>query len=320
MHSPRHRGESQHWRRFNTHVSRVSELSRFREINATAAEAKTGRLGLDDARFHIEQQTQEFADQICAIWDTESIVSVLESQVGLPPVSPIRLSDGRVVETDFNDLRLTHLALTFAKHHRSLTADAPLILEIGGGYGALAAKLARLIPNGRFVLTDLAPAGLLQAYYLNELFPGAVEVIANDEPLPNPRSLGTFTLCSPRTLLRRPTTIGGVINTHSFQEMERRTIRKYFTFIHAALEPGGVFLNVNRTLKLAFRFVDCPYDDDWNLIESCWMPKPLGRIWLLATERRNDRNPAFAGWKDQLPLTSSQPLWKRTVSRLQRLH
>ena len=51
------------------------------------------------------------------------------------------------------------------------------ILEIGGGYGSLAAKLKKFYKDSKIILIDLPEANLLQTYYLSSCFEKCMKIL-----------------------------------------------------------------------------------------------------------------------------------------------
>jgi len=280
--------------------------------------ASSGRhLGLDDARADQDGQTKALFDELIAKWGLDRVLPLLESTVGSPPRVRLRRSTGPDIVTDFNDLFLVNFALSFSQHFTLRQTSAP-ILEIGGGYGRTVAKLARVDPDVRFLLLDLPPAGLLQAFYLNELFPGEVSVM----PISSHRAAtlpdGRFVICDPQALNWNTLQLSGVINTRSFGEMERSVVARYFHLIQHSLVAEGIFLNVNRLQKIGYRFTQYPYDGHWDVVESGAAFAQDG-LWHLTTRRRNSINPTFWSWTQAVPRQDMPSPVRRLLSQVRRI-
>jgi putative sugar O-methyltransferase len=144
------------------------------------------------------------------------------------------------------------------------------ILEIGGGFGSL----ARIIINDKkckYFLIDLPETNLVSNYYLQNYFPEKKifnysdykEKILED----NIKDYDIFIL-PPKTLDKQNIKFDFIINTRSFQEMNKKTIKEYFNLIQSKVKSYGYFLNINRYFKSTvgedIKFNEYPYDNLWN--------------------------------------------------------
>jgi len=145
------------------------------------------------------------------------------------------------------------------------------ILEIGGGFGSL----ARIIMNDKkckYFLIDLPEANLMSNFYLQTHFPekkifnysdfkekSLEEVIENYD----------IFILPPGTLDKQNIKFDFIINSRSFAEMNKKTIKEYFALIHSKINKDGYFLNINRYLKSTvgedIKFDEYPYDNLWNV-------------------------------------------------------
>jgi hypothetical protein len=118
---------------------------------------------------------------------------------------------------------------------------APLILEIGAGYGALALALKHALPMATYVIVDLPDSLALSGCYLATRQSAPV-IVAASEPL----SPGSIVLC-PTTALERlsPLSIDLAINTLSFAEMAEVEVERYARFLAPRLSAGGVLFEQN---------------------------------------------------------------------------
>ena len=310
------RGESAHWRKFNPRIASLDDLTTFRARNATGSDSG---LGLDDARAGQATQTQRVLDELSARWGLDAIRGLAESSVGSPPTTRLLLGDGSGIEVDFNDVHLINFALGASRSLRLTGRDNPSIIwEIGGGYGGTAAKLAWMFPSAQFVLTDLPPALLLQAFYLDRLFPGHVSVLPLGLKMGESTQASRFVLCTADAIDFQHESLDGVLNTRSFGEMTRPVVRRYFAHIENALSPEGIFVNVNRLQKIGFRFTEYPYDDRWQVLES---EPAFGQpsLWSLITRRTSGAQPDFARWRESVQMPPMPSLRKRLVAQARRL-
>jgi tRNA (cmo5U34)-methyltransferase len=105
--------------------------------------------------------------------------------------------------------------------------DARRILDLGTGDGRLVALLRIDRPSARFVALDFSPTMLAAA---RERFGGQphVEIVAHDldDPLP---SLGPF---------------DAVVSSFAIHHCDDERKRELYSEIHALLEPGGTFCNL----------------------------------------------------------------------------
>jgi len=306
-------GESVHWARFNPKLETLADLRLFRRINASGEDV---RLGLDDARLGHASRVALLLDSIITRWDPRDVIFLSESRIGDPPSTTLRLPTGELLSTDLNDLYLTNFALEFvAALKQSGLPDPSHILEIGAGYGGLILKLARLLPTTRFVFPDLPPANLLQAYYLNESFPGEVVVAPFGERLQDDLRY-RFLIYFATDVQRFPKNFDGVINTCSFGEMNLPMVNQYFQIIQDRLQPGGLFMNANRFQKLETRFTRYPYDRRWRLIASRPSFGQEGKIWCLIVQRLSRDSRFFGFWKLQYWLYQAKRLVKVRFLRI----
>lgn len=270
------------------------------------------RLGLDSNRLDQESETQGVFDRLLSRFTFTEVAGLLESKIGCPPQFEVRGPDGQTLQTDVHDLHMAYFALTFCQHASERWMTPVTIVEIGGGYGAAVAKIAMLVPNARFVLVDLPPAGWLQSYYLDAVFPGAVRVLPLDSHLESSDLTHRFTICEPGTFLRGSIRISGAINARSFGEMDKSVVRRYFDYIHENMILDGIFMNVNRHQKLGFRFVDYPYDDKWKVIKSAPAFNQESNVWELIVQRTDKPDAGFQSWRDDVPIPERQS-WVRMI-------
>ena len=68
-----------------------------------------------------------------------------------------------------------HLSYYFYQCIRTLQkvcdTNSPTVIDIGGGYGGVMAKMKISFPNSRCILLDLPELLPFQTYYLNKVFP-----------------------------------------------------------------------------------------------------------------------------------------------------
>lgn len=121
---------------------------------------------------------------------------------------------------------------------------APLILEIGGGYGALAFFLKQRFPHATYVIVDLPRSLLFSGCYLAAALPG-VEVRVfkpgNEQFAP-----GSITLVADFLLHQLPVPVVDVaLNTLSFAEMPEQTVADYGRWLARHLAADGLLFEQN---------------------------------------------------------------------------
>jgi hypothetical protein len=122
----------------------------------------------------------------------------------------------------------------------------PRILEIGGGYGALACALTTALPDARYMICDLPESLLFSGLYLTI----AEKTVTIDSWTSVPESRAGIRLL-PNYLFDRLVATNGqfdlAINTLSLNEMSAYQIERYGNGIAALLGAGGVFFEQNQT-------------------------------------------------------------------------
>jgi hypothetical protein len=127
-------------------------------------------------------------------------------------------------------------------------AMPPRILEIGGGYGALATALRRIFPDSRYVICDLPESLLFSGLYLF--------LAAKEEPLPVGSGDALYAHANHDGIVLLPNYLFDslvrsgmhfdlVINTLSMSEMSALQIHRYCEAIASLIEPDGVFFEQN---------------------------------------------------------------------------
>lgn len=283
----------------------LKQLDRFRSI-----ESKPLSDTLDDYRSKMSMQ--ELYDQLSLQVDEPLIERLLENSVGDPPTEKVISRSGRELRANINDLILISFA---AKIFSSLTEKQKnsniLILEIGGGYGGLAAKLKTLLPLSRISIIDLPHAGLLQTFYLQSLFPKSRLIVAeylrdnNDDTLEQ-RNTDFSILPTSMVECLKNQSFDLVINSRSFMEMDQKMIKDYFDLIQSRIVTGGLFFNCNRLWKNAgdrpTQIARYPYDDRWQLVSLSSSFFQNNTIELL-TRRVLQPNPVFRSLVRGIPKT-----------------
>ena len=219
----------------------------------------------------LEAWTKNTARRALELMSMDDLAFFAEGKIGNPPSVPIL---GQDIVCNYHDLVLC----LYAKRLRDLAPDGwrpSSILEIGGGYGGLSAKLKRLWPDARVIVVDLPEVLALQTYYLSEALPEARiggETAMDQDGWETPADM--LALTPDRLSMIPDGAVDLVINTRSFMEMSTEIIARYFAEIQRVTRPdGGLFYNVNRYAKQnpaggVIRFREYPYDANWTVLLS----------------------------------------------------
>lgn len=123
--------------------------------------------------------------------------------------------------------------------------NSPLILEIGGGYGALALAIRRIVPHARYIICDLPECLLFSGMYLG-LTGESVQLM--NSPLKVDKGvtlLPKYTLV-PNYLFHELTEpIDLAINTLSMSEMSEHQVSVYAEGISSLIGMTGLFFEQN---------------------------------------------------------------------------
>ena len=121
---------------------------------------------------------------------------------------------------------------------------APLILEIGGGYGALAFFLKQRFPRATYAIVDLPRSLLFSGCYLAAALPGVeVRVFKPEDEVFAP---GSVTLVANSLLHRLAVPVVDVaINTLSFGEMPYTAVADYGRWLEQHLATDGLLFEQN---------------------------------------------------------------------------
>jgi len=301
-------GASWYWKKHS--FKEDSDVIMRRLENFRSIEEKPLSSTLDD--YKSKMSMQELYDELCVQVDELLLEELLENSIGNPPKEMIFSRSGRELQATFNDLILISFAskIFHALSTKQRTSEL-FVLEIGGGYGGLAAKLKKLLPLAKITIIDLPHAGLLQTYYLQKLFPYTrfkVMGYKNDDYIRDDTSqTADFTIVpSTKVDFLRQQNFDLVINSRSFMEMNHETIKGYFELIQTRLRVGGLFFNCNRLWKNAgdrpTQIARYPYDDRWHLISLSSSFFQNNTVELL-TRRTEKRDPIFLSLVRKLPKT-----------------
>lgn len=301
-------GASWYWKKHS--FKEDSEVLIKRLENFRSTDGKPLSDTLDDYRSKMSMQ--EMYDELCLQVDEVLIEELLENSVGNPPRENIISRSGKELQATFNDLILISFANKIFNSLSTKQRTSELfVLEIGGGYGGLAAKLKKLLPLAHITIIDLPHAGLLQTYYLQQRFPsGRLNVLdykvgAHLHGVVSNSSDFTVVPSTKIDLLNQQE-FDLVINSRSFMEMDQKTISRYFDLIQTRLKVDGLFFNCNRLWKNAgdrpTQIARYPYDDYWQLISLGTSFFQDNTVELL-TRRASKKNAVFKSLIRRLPKT-----------------
>ena len=160
-----------------------------------------------------------------------------ESALGAPPVERFgdqALSGGGIVN-----------ALTVHRIERALAAhgpDRPLrVLEIGAGYGAVADQLLRRLPVAVYAICDLPENLFLSGYFVPANHPGRTVAFL----LPDAADAAELQFVVPPYLELLDGPFDLIVNTYSFQEMNRSSVERYLAFAAQRLASDGLLFSLN---------------------------------------------------------------------------
>lgn len=127
------------------------------------------------------------------------------------------------------------------------TVRRPLhIAEIGAGWGACAYQLHHVADVGSYTVIDLPENLCLSSVYLNATLPrkisGFVDCAPDTEITPLPNHL-YFAL--PPAIDNLPGRYDVLLNTFSFQEMDKETVSEYFKWAARSLSNDGILVSFN---------------------------------------------------------------------------
>ena len=120
------------------------------------------------------------------------------------------------------------------------------ILEVGGGYGALAQVLSRLLNPRQYVICDLPESLLFSGLYLSFTESTRIRLVGADDNL-MPRNEGEIVLLPnylAQTLLSEER-FHLVVNTLSMSEMTSHQVEVYADLIERAIGLNGLFFEQN---------------------------------------------------------------------------
>ncbi|WP_193180843.1 putative sugar O-methyltransferase [Nisaea sediminum] len=242
---------------------------------AVLEEAKTWRF---DGRA-VQIRIADFMAKVTGLLSWEEVAFLSECSIGNPPAVPI---DGRDMKADWNDISQVFFAVQLKKLFDFGTggsAARPVYLEIGAGYGSLAAKLRKLIPDLQCILLDLPEVNAVQRYYLSQAEPGAAILGAGSARDDMAAALERADyLLLPAALAERVPEgyVDLAANIRSFMEMPVSVVTDYIRTVERVAKSNGQFYCVNALEKSTsgdvVRLAEYPFDESWSMVSP---PMPL---------------------------------------------
>jgi hypothetical protein len=238
----------------------------------------------------------KFVERYRELWTMvgeEFVTSTLESEIGHPAHCVV---DGH--KFFCHDLRLVYNLWQIERFLDKRGHEPLVIVEIGGGYGGLAAKLRRRLPKAKIIVIDLPEANAIQTYYLSRALPTEKGFYSIDLEREGIKAFlagdANYALLPPYAIVDLPDLCADlVINIRSMMEMLPAIIAGYFVHIHRITRTGGGFYCVNRYHKskvgVPIRIRDYPFDGRWfaTVSQPAWSQPAVHEFMLVRTEHRN---------------------------------
>jgi len=204
---------------------------------------------------------------------SEFLASVEESSVG----APITFEFGRTSLTAGGIVNaLTAYRIVRWCKDRGLAGRPLRVLEIGPGYGQVAAQLFGRLNIQSYTTCDLLENLFLGSFYLQATLPEEpARFVGSDEPV-QPHEGFTFTLPPFLNSVRGPFDL--IINSYSFQEMNKESVVEYFAYAEQNLADDGLFFSFNAHGKAG---IEVASDYPTHLFELCGLSAPRKYPWQL---------------------------------------
>ncbi|MCM8760948.1 MAG: putative sugar O-methyltransferase [Candidatus Omnitrophica bacterium] len=137
------------------------------------------------------------------------------------------------------------------KHFNADKRDSIAVLMIGDGYGFLSAMIKVLYPRSTIVLVDIGKVLLFQAIYLQRIFRQARHhLVFSPENATCSTGRYDFVYCPSENIeALNDIRFGLIVNIASMQEMDYKTIMRYFAYMRSHVVDGALFYCLNRVKK-----------------------------------------------------------------------
>jgi len=252
----------QHWR---PRVVQSDDMANFRRNGATKGLDGTTSVKKNVAGTQ-SHNAQIYYDAVRNLCGNEFFESVYDCGVGNPDVE----------EYDGHKLTISDLQAVYNAWQVSRFIEAPKhIVEIGPGFGALAAMMRKVYPNAHITLVDLPEHHEFQRYYLGETV--GLENIDVGTDLPDDADV--------------------VIAIRCMMEMPISEVYRYFEWLQA-LKTLQAFYLVSRYLKWTM-LKQYPFDDRWLplISQPAFIQADIHEFFLA----RSEPNTAFMMQLESLP-------------------
>jgi putative sugar O-methyltransferase len=199
----------------------------------------------------------------------------LLKKIGEPTLgNPFAITlDGQPVSQDLANSALEYYSIAGGT---GLTAvAAPVICELGAGYGRNAYLFLKALPNCRYIIVDIPPALYVSQQYLSQLFPEKkifrFRDFGDDPAALNEISASQIAFLLPHQAARlRAKSIDLFVNISSLHEMRPDQIATYLALIGRVTRGHFYskqwFVSKNREDGLRLRPQDYPIPADWNCV------------------------------------------------------
>jgi len=224
---------------------------------------------------HIEAINNYFLN-VMTICGIEFVLSNLAPDTGSPSTFNFTYKTSKsataiAFKANYYDLGIIYYTWQIYRVAKMYLRKSATIVEIGGGFGGMLAKMKDLFPDTKCIMFDLPEVNVCQTYYLSQRYPNARILGFKDFVQRGPvifEEKADFLILPGWLIQEMPDgTANLIVNTRSMMEMTPEIIDFYFSQIQRAVPVGGLFANCNRYMKLT-AFKNYPYDDRWRTIVS----------------------------------------------------
>jgi putative sugar O-methyltransferase len=259
--------KSYHWEyqnRKKKNLFKIENLENFRNNRLSE--------GLDD-QFYSKKKTKQLFESLLKKHDEGFILKMLDNKnIGNAKMSFLHK------DKNYSTNELFHIKyLAKIKNHIKINKNS-IVCEIGPGYGSFISKFLKIF-NSKIILIDLPEANFINSYFLKTIFPKKNFFLSSDirnSKIENKdiEKNDIIIICPWDNLPKLK--IDFIINSRSMMEMNRETIKSYFSFIHEKLKNFGLFLCINRyykdTVGYPIELYNYPFDKYWEVVisEKSW--------------------------------------------------
>lgn len=272
--------DSLHWDLLSKSIPKLTKenLENFRSENTK----RRLSFGLDDIGNN--NYFNYLVEELLNYFDLNLIQNSIGSTKGNPRIITNKEYN---ITTTFNDLFLIGYFLKL----KPFIEENDILIEIGGGYGGLAEKIIKSCHFKSYYIFDIETSIYFQSYYLSEYLKNYPKKIFL-------KNCNKFEITIKEIYEKELNKRIIFINTRSFMEMTKKTIKNYFDNIQKYSKKGDLFFNANRYQKSisgeVIKIRKYPYDNKWSLVS---VNNSIGQPYILEllTIRREkeDKNNTF---------------------------